>query len=366
MAKKQLKRSGGRYYEKKVRVGNNPDGTRRYVSVYGKTLSERDRKALDAQEAYKTQQVITNKKDTLIAVARRWHKATQTTERMGTYSKYLGIVKNQIAKSVLANKPISQCTSEDISGLLTNIENQGKHATALSTKAVLLLVFEFAANNEMVRANIVKTSKKVQKLESHRRPLEEWEIDALLSGIISPTQELIIVLGAFMGLRFGEFIPLTAGDLAGEYLYVSKSIKKSLSGQVIDDKAKTPAGVRKIYIPPIVRKHYLKLGINKGYLFLKDGEIYTHNKMEKEIAAIVKLAQGIETPVRRFTHHELRHTFCTLMYYAKIDVRAAMYLMGHANIQTTSQIYTHIENENLRNDKRYSKYTDEIKCQTES
>ena len=44
-----------------------------------------------------------------------------------------------------------------------------------------------------------------------------------------------------------------------------------------------------------------------------------------------------------FTPYCLRHTYCTDLCRASIDVRAAQKLMGHANISITSDIYTHVD-----------------------
>ena len=43
----------------------------------------------------------------------------------------------------------------------------------------------------------------------------------------------------------------------------------------------------------------------------------------------------------------LRHTYCTNLAKAKIDIRTAQKLMGHADIQMTANIYTHIDNTDI-------------------
>ena len=43
--------------------------------------------------------------------------------------------------------------------------------------------------------------------------------------------------------------------------------------------------------------------------------------------------------------HALRHTFCSLLYYSKVDPKACQQLLGHANISTTLNIYTHLSGE---------------------
>lgn len=49
-----------------------------------------------------------------------------------------------------------------------------------------------------------------------------------------------------------------------------------------------------------------------------------------------------------FSVHKLRHTAATLMYQNGVDVRALKEVLGHENLDTT-QIYTHVANEQIRN-----------------
>ena len=49
----------------------------------------------------------------------------------------------------------------------------------------------------------------------------------------------------------------------------------------------------------------------------------------------------------RVRFHDLRHTFATLALQNGVDVRTLQEVLGHENLNTT-QIYTHVDNENLR------------------
>ena len=44
---------------------------------------------------------------------------------------------------------------------------------------------------------------------------------------------------------------------------------------------------------------------------------------------------------RAFTPHVLRHTFCTNVQQAGLDVKSLQYLMGHSNASVTLDVYTH-------------------------
>ena len=48
-----------------------------------------------------------------------------------------------------------------------------------------------------------------------------------------------------------------------------------------------------------------------------------------------------------FVPYCLRHTYCTDLQKAGVDVRTAQKLMGHADISTTANIYTHQDDEAL-------------------
>ena len=51
----------------------------------------------------------------------------------------------------------------------------------------------------------------------------------------------------------------------------------------------------------------------------------------------------------KYSVHKLRHTAATLMYqYGGVDIRALQELLGHESISTT-EIYTHVSNEQVRN-----------------
>lgn len=57
---------------------------------------------------------------------------------------------------------------------------------------------------------------------------------------------------------------------------------------------------------------------------------------------------GIEK-ANTYSVHKLRHTAATLMYkYGNVDIRALQELLGHESISTT-EIYTHVDNEQIRN-----------------
>lgn len=61
----------------------------------------------------------------------------------------------------------------------------------------------------------------------------------------------------------------------------------------------------------------------------------------------------------KYTPHKLRHTAATLMYkHGNVDIRSLQQILGHENISTT-QIYTHVDNETLREAVKSNPLSDE-------
>ena len=99
---------------------------------------------------------------------------------------------------------------------------------------------------------------------------------------------------------------------------------------------------------------YLKVRPNDGVkyddrdaLFLSKRKERISNRMVQEIVKRELAKAGLD--INKYSTHKLRHTAATLMYqYGNVDIRALQVLLGHQNISTT-QIYTHVENEQVRN-----------------
>ena len=69
--------------------------------------------------------------------------------------------------------------------------------------------------------------------------------------------------------------------------------------------------------------------LNKEY-----GDFSNYERINKKYA--------LPIVIDKFTMHQLRHTYCSMLYDADVDLLTAKYLMGHKNVSTTLKIYTHL------------------------
>lgn len=52
---------------------------------------------------------------------------------------------------------------------------------------------------------------------------------------------------------------------------------------------------------------------------------------------------GVPMVIDGFTAHDLRHTFATMLYFSGVDILTAKEQLGHSDVKTTMNIYTHLD-----------------------
>ena len=52
--------------------------------------------------------------------------------------------------------------------------------------------------------------------------------------------------------------------------------------------------------------------------------------------------------IDRITAHMLRHTYASMLYDAGVDIKSAQKYLGHSDIKTTLEIYTHLTKQKMK------------------
>lgn len=158
---------------------------------------------------------------------------------------------------------------------------------------------------------------------------------------------------AFSGIRIGECLALTWHDLnyKNNTIAINKTLartKKSFKIQI----PKTKSSIRKISLDVETiqvlkmwqleqRKQLLKIGINaldsKQLIFNSNKNSFIFNSV---IAYDIKLIAK-KAGIYPITTHGFRHTHATLLFASGMDIKQVQARLGHSNVQTTLNIYTH-------------------------
>jgi integrase/recombinase XerD len=256
--------------------------------------------------------------------------------------------------SAKRNNSLIRADHDDIAAYLAHLHKTGRAAATTALCVSALKQFYGFAHGEGVRADNPaalierpKTTRPLPKILS----LEETERLLARSGQVQGEQdkEKALRMKALMevlyasGLRVSELVSLPMGAIrqGQPFLLVrgkgDKERMVPLSEPAIEAVEKYLAGGRE--------KFLTKEGVK--FLFPsrgKSGHLTTARfaQMLKELAVSAGIAPSKISP------HVLRHAFATHLLEGGADLRAVQQMLGHADI-TTTQIYTHVAQERLKN-----------------
>lgn len=172
------------------------------------------------------------------------------------------------------------------------------------------------------------------------RYLSLEEAQRLLSSVDSKNRErdyCILCIFLNCGLRISEIVGLNLSDIRTDHLRVLGKGNKERTVFLNDA---TCAAINEYLL---VRKNIA--AIDRSALFLSN----RRTRVSREgVHAMVKTAlkrAGLDS--EKYSSHKLRHTAATLMLSNGVDIRTLQELLGHEHLNTT-QIYTHIDNTELR------------------
>lgn len=100
-----------------------------------------------------------------------------------------------------------------------------------------------------------------------------------------------------------------------------------------------------------------------GFLFLDDkGKPMLAYQWEKKFQhSVEKYNKIYKVELPKITPHICRHTYCTNMAKSGIAVKTLQYLMGHADIATTLNVYTHLKLEDAKGELEQLKAREQLK-----
>ena len=357
------KRADGRYC-KQIVIGHDENGKKIIKTLYSKSKSELERMAAEAV----TQRGLGLDLGNDLSY-NEWADLFLSGENKRlTKSEYLTKkARIQPFCDGVAKLPIKAIKPCEIEAILADIAEHnprtGRPTSEKTLRAYVLncsQVFKFATKNRAIAYNPCDhVQMPMAKPKKERRALSPEERKRLDS--LECEGRLGVMLCTYAGLCKGEMAALRWEDvdLNNRTIHVYKSwdfkTKKLKS-------TKTKSGTRLL---PITDKLYEELkphAQKTGLVITCKGKQLTDALADRLLTdALVELNQKFGNPdlppikvgskyerlitIEPFGWHDLRHTFCSLLYQSDVDLYSAMQLMGHSNVQTTLAVYTHLQQE---------------------
>lgn len=367
-------RSDGRYSYRytDIRTGKR-------LTIYAQDLPELREKekqiAKDMEDNILTDGAI--KKMTLNTLFSRYMATRELAE--STRTNYINIWNNRV-KDEIGNIKVVQMLPSHVKAYYAKLSKAGyAYSTIKFIHNMLYPALEMAVDDDIIRKNPAKGS-----ISDYGRPAEEREALTLSQQekMLAFVQKhnvynayypmLTIMIGT--GLRCGELIGLTWKDVDTKARTVSidhQLIYKNLGDgcRFHISTPKTESGVRTIPMTQDVlkafeeqRKINFMLGKSKdvevegykGFVFMaKTGRPLMPSAVNNVLYNIVDAYNKEEVKAAKKEHrkaellpkisaHIMRHTACTRMAECRMDIKVLQYIMGHAHIDVTMEVYNHL------------------------
>ncbi len=357
------KRSDGRYQTK---VYDAESG--KYKYLYAKSVAELKKKELDLRAKISKGIDLSSADDTFSQWLERLKKVKETELTESEYhtfcfraSYFCEKVGNLPLKSI--NQQLLQPYINELFSVNPATGKRTSKRTIQRYMSVLSSVFEYAIENRASEFNPCKYLKVPKQAKTDERRalspkerqwVEEFEHRA------QPAAMLMM----YSGLRRGEATALLWSDI--DFKNKTITVNKSFDFKNCQIKLpKTKAGIRIVTVPDKLINYLDSLEKNSLYvLTTAQGKMMTDTAWKRLWdsyicdlniqygTSIIKRnkfdPRGNIITISPFTPHCLRHTFCTIMYEAGIDVLTAKEQMGHSDVKTTLAIYTHLDSQHKK------------------
>lgn len=276
-------------------------------------------------------------------VSADWEEEHSKTIAYNTAQGYRS--HNKIVTDYFGEYKIDEITSENIKTYISSFKTQAKK-TVTNRFLTLNLIFTYAKEKHYISENPcssikIKNLTKGLKKTMREAPTEE-EAKTVMQFATDP-DGLMAALILCTGCRKGEAIGLLDSDVIRnpKGLENKISITRSVYFENCHPRVKPPksdAGVRSVPVPDSILSLLPSTTKGKPVFPGKDGGYLTEPEFRRMWTRWQKKT-GL-----KLTAHQLRHGYATILFEEDIKPKDMQSYLGHAQLSTTMDVYTHIRN----------------------
>lgn len=349
-----------KHYKKwigQITTGLTPEGKTKRKSVYGKTRTEVKEKLKDLMaEMDKGIDLHRQGQYTFLDWLVTWMVEYKSMKlRLSTWENYKINICTHVCPA-LKHIPIKDLRADDIQRLYNKMKSNKKaSATIRRCHQIIHSCLKQAVDNRLISWNPAEATElpKLEGREVRAMTCEEMNKFLEVLGDNRWGAAFLTLLGT--GLRKGELLGLRWQDvdLENNIMKVLHSLAKTKAKGLVLDETKTEKSKRTIPLPGMVaeaiQKHRIqqiqvKLAAGKK---LKDNDLVFCNSKGTPIfprnftRKFYELKEKANIP-KEVNLHALRHTFATRLLEEGESLKVVQELLGHTNIATTGNIYSHV------------------------
>lgn len=328
------------------------------IQFYGSTQKE----AMQKRDEYKKRlETGILEENSIKTYAARWVSTYKSHVSPNMYNTHVRIL-NRLCDHI-GNKPMADVTTMDLQSFINTVSDKSQK-TINAYRDTVKGMFKSALGDRVIAFNPALGITLPKGTRGTHRAITAEERQLLLSVQHRIRPGVLTML--YAGLRRGEAMAIDIDrdvDFEAKTITVREALRFE-GGHPILSSTKTEAGERTIPLMPILEE---ELKGRHGLLMVDvDGNLMSESAFDRAWASYIttcettlngcakrwygkkKEHQDMDLPPWRSVDirpHDLRHSFCTMLYDAGIDLKTAQKWMGHADYSMIMRIYAHLTEE---------------------
>ncbi|KXA12068.1 tyrosine-type recombinase/integrase [Clostridium perfringens] len=284
-----------------------------------------------------------------------------------SFERYEGLYRNYIEASSLGKIKLMDLRTHHIQAYYNSLVSEdGKSPSTIKTiNKCLKSCLNQALKEGYVAKNYCTIITLPKDSESPKDTINVFtlkEQQRFMKECINNKNGMLYILALGTGLRLGEILALRWTDinLKEKYININKALKSTYiidnkgnrEFTVIEQPPKTKNSIRTVPLnnnlidlllehrkkQMIERDSNIDIYFDNNLVFsTPQGNYLSESNVRKSFKRILKKCN-----LNDFRFHDLRHTFATRLFENGIPPKTVQSLLGHSNISTTLNIYTHV------------------------
>lgn len=280
-----------------------------------------------------------------------------------SFERYEGLFRNFLQNAPFASNSLKKLQFSHLLCYYDELATtKGVHAPTLKYLHDLISFFTQDMHRQHPEFHFVNDRKKIQSFLRQLQPtnssssylvLSDTQQQKLMQYLLASTdpKDLFLLFALGTGLRAGEIQALNFEDLdlQKNLVYVRKSLTREKQGNTRIYKVKSPKtknSERTVTLPTYLSNHLQKIWKEQHRPCMPSDLVFASPKDQSYLPQrsilrrLQKLCQELNIP--KITVHALRHCYATRLFENGVAPKTVQVLLGHADIETTMQIYTHV------------------------
>lgn len=291
-----------------------------------------------------------------------WLEEHRPNISASTYKGYKSMINTKMIPffNSCGNIKVKEITGVEINKYYASIRADGlKGTSAQRHHALLHLAFKSAVKRRIIPSNPVEQADRPKSVQYIGGYYNSEELKMLLDKTANDPLHSVIYLTAFYGLRRSEVIGLkwSAIDFTTKTISIKHKILQNDKEVFGMDVMKTKSSYRTLPLIPQVEKMLIeekekqaemKKLFRRSYCTKYEeyicvdaiGKIIKPNYVTNHFKVLLK-----ENNMRPIRFHDLRHSCASLLLSQGVPMKMIQDWLGHSDMSTTANIYSHIDSE---------------------